>query len=217
MGVMGRKLARLVLFAMLAHGTHVFAAEDYVLWFMVDESAQIGGTSARTYVSDDGFSVNAARVSATVGGDTVYLNLIQFDEETGKLDYESLGQTATFPSDDIMTEYGLEWETGVTLGSLLDGSAGSLDYNQFVFAIELGYLGDDDSWTKLAVSDSESFAALQDSYISAVEDGIVPGMKTAWAPTVYSPVPEPSGGVLLIMGAALLALKRRERQIQPNP
>jgi hypothetical protein len=34
---------------------------------------------------------------------------------------------------------------------------------------------------------------------------------TAWTPTAFTEIPEPSSGLLLLIGGALLALRRRNR------
>ena len=83
------------------------------------------------------------------------------------------------------------------------------DPSSLSFAIELGNYNDG-TWTTLATSGSLDYNSLQNSgytYMSSAGD-LALATLTAWAPTAY-PVPEPSPGLLLLLGASLLALKRR--------
>ena len=62
----------------------------------------------------------------------------------------------------------------------------------------------------VAKVEQQDYNSLQNSgytYMSSAGD-LALATLTAWAPTAY-PVPEPSPGLLLLLGASLLALKRR--------
>jgi hypothetical protein len=78
----------------------------------------------------------------------------------------------------------------------------------YSFAIELGNWIDD-LWTSYVVSEVRSYESLGD-HITDWEPGKVPISKGEWIPSSYV-VPEPSSGLLLAMGGALLALRRRRR------
>ena len=85
------------------------------------------------------------------------------------------------------------------------------DPSSLSFAIELGNYNNG-TWTTLATSGSLDYNSLQNSgytYMSSAGD-LALATLTAWAPTAYS-VPEPSSGLLMLLGASLLALKRRRR------
>ena len=87
----------------------------------------------------------------------------------------------------------------------------ALDDTSHSFAIELGHW-ENDTWTTLATSVSYGYSELQNvGYTYAPSGGEMALVNlTAWAPTSYA-VPEPSSGLLLLIGASLLALKRRLR------
>ena len=79
------------------------------------------------------------------------------------------------------------------------------------FAIELGNYNNG-TWTTLATSGSYGYGELWAAgytYTPSAGD-LALATLTAWAPTAYS-VPEPSSGLLMLLGASLLALKRRRR------
>lgn len=192
-------------------GAEALAADptDYVLWFMVGESAVIvdgGGaeTLASEYVSPGGLSVNGARLRVSDGSSYGYCNLAYLDG--GDLVYISLDdgdaelwrQVAIIDADSGSGG----WTTGWSLASL-----GTTDYAGYMFAIELGFANEaTDEWTTLAVSGEEGYDALQ-AYRTAVVDSTLASMATPWTPTTYG-VPEPSGALLFLFGAALAALWR---------
>ncbi len=203
-----KKLVRIALFAMLAHGGSVLAAEDYVLWFMVDDTAQIEGKNILDYNNSNTPGINAARLHVTGDGVDGYLNLAYLSEDGKTLEYFSAedGAPAIVAQLALMDEDSCS--TGWTLGSLLKSGTGTDSFTQFRFAVELGNVDfETAAWTAIASSE----AAYSDiaSHITAVEDSIVASQVTAWTPTAFTPVPEPTGGLLVLVGAAILSLKRK--------
>ena len=89
-----------------------------------------------------------------------------------------------------------------------DYSSGSPEY---AFTVELGNLAYDDtdgwSWTTVATSATKVYSELG-SYIHETF-GMTPGVQAIWTPTQFTAVPEPTGGMLAILGMALVALRRR--------
>ena len=73
---------------------------------------------------------------------------------------------------------------------------------EYSFAIELG------NWTMIATSDAVSYTTLKTAGHIAEWDGTDPSAPAVWNPTSYV-IPEPSGGMLVLVGFALLALRRR--------
>lgn len=79
----------------------------------------------------------------------------------------------------------------------------------YSFAIELGnWDWDNGTWTMIATSEAVSYRDLKTGGHIAAWDGTDPAAPSVWQPASYV-IPEPSGGMLMLMGFALLALRRR--------
>ena len=92
-----------------------------------------------------------------------------------------------------------------TMASL--GTLGDVDFSQYSFAIELGAWSsntDDAKWLLAGVSAIATYDQL--AAFRNVEIGVQSQM--AWNPGAYA-APEPTSGLLLLIGGALLALKRK--------
>lgn len=168
----------------------VRADEAGALLWMVDCPEIIDRGSVDGYVSPEGMSVTAARVVATdADGASVYLNLC-YDGGDG---------------DFVVTEISLAALTSdYRAGPLWASLAGLSNAESYTYAIELGTM-DGGMWNVLAVSDAHSFSQL-DTFIQYDAMSVPVDI---WCPHSYS-VPEPSSGILLLVGAALLALRRKE-------
>ena len=206
---MSRHLLRLAAFAAAILTAGVSFAEDDVLYWMVDSSATVekdGVTSSvskffENYEAPEG-SAFAARVRVTGGdiqaGQDVFLDLYipgyGVDEGGGAWGVE-------------FSDAGGYWGAGVPTGNQSlsgDYSAGTPEYS---FIVELGNIDSSDNWTTVATSASATYSSLAD-YIHETFD-INPGQIAVWTPTQFTAVPEPSGGLLTLMGVALLALRRK--------
>lgn len=146
----------------------------------------------------DGLSVNYARVLAvkTDGSETspIFLNLFAPDENGG------IGNAGTFT--DVSNGYA---------GPLWANVTGYEDAS-WSFMIELGNLndsGEEDVWTAMAYSEKATYDQLR-QFIQKGE--ILDPTMTPWSGGSYA-VPEPTGGLLLTLGGALLALRRRRRMV----
>ena len=190
----------------------VASAGDDVLYWMVDNSATVekdGVTSSissffESYDAPDG-SAFAARVRVTGGdiqdGQDVFLDLYipgyGLDEGGGEYGVE-------------FSEVGGYWGAGVPTGNQSpsgDFSAGTPEYS---FIVELGNIDSSDNWTTVATSASATSSSLGD-YIHETFD-INPGQIAVWTSTEFSAVPEPSSGLLMAVGLALLALRRKRAE-----
>ena len=99
----------------------------------------------------------------------------------------------------VAMEVPMTWQANVSTYA-----SGSPEY---AFVIELGNW-DGSAWSTLAVSETVTYADLAaNSHIDNVS-GYNPNPITPWAPSSYV-VPEPTSGMLVLVGAALLALRRR--------
>jgi hypothetical protein len=59
-------------------------------------------------------------------------------------------------------------------------------------------------------SNSETYTDLvAKGHINTWDNFITPANAKAWTPAMYSVVPEPSSALLILIGSALLALRRR--------
>ena len=191
----------------------VASAGDDVLYWMVDNSATVekdGVTSSissffESYDAPDG-SAFAARVRVT-GGD------IQ-DGQDVFLDLYIPGYGVDTGNGDLGVEFGDVggyWGAGVPTGNQSpsgDFSAGTPEYS---FIVELGNIDSSDNWTTVATSASATYSSLGD-YIHETFD-INPGQIAVWSPTTFTAsVPEPSSGLLMAVGLALLALRRKRTE-----
>ena len=185
------------------------AGENDVLYWMIDSNATVekdGVTSSVSSFFDNyGAPANsafAARVRVTGGniqeGQDVFLDLYipgyGLDEGGGAWGVE-------------FSTVGGYWGAGVPTGNQSpsgDYSAGTPEYS---FIVELGNIDSSDNWTTVATSAAKAYSDLGD-YIHQTFD-INPGQLAVWTPAQFTAVPEPSGGLLTLMGVALLALRRK--------
>ena len=207
---MYRRLVRIAALAAALLTTGAALAEEIdVLYWMVDSNAKIetwwdGGEISITEQKDlcPQDSSFAARIRVTGGsiqeGQDVFLDLY----------------IPGYGLDEGGGEYGVEfgnaggyWGAGVPTGNQSpsgDYSAGTPEYS---FIVELGNIDSSDNWTTVATSAAKAYSDLGD-YIHQTFD-INPGQIAVWTPAQFTAVPEPSGGLLTLMGVALLALRRR--------
>ena len=190
----------------------VASADEDILYWMVDSNATVEKDGVTTsvasffenYGATEG-SAFAARVRVTGGdiqdGQDVFLDLyipgIGLDEGGGAWGVE-------------FSNAGGYWGAGVPTGNQSpsgDYSAGTPEYS---FIVELGNIDSSDNWTTVATSAAATYSSLGD-YIHETFN-INPGQIAVWAPTMFTAaVPEPSGGLLTMLGFALLALRRKRK------
>ena len=193
--------------AILAVG--VLPAAEEVLYWMVDDNAKVynHGTSSDitdfiTVAPDDSDSWSAARIRVTGGdiqaGQDVFLDLYipgyGLDVGGGEYGVE-------------FSEIGGYWGAGVPDGNQSpsgDYSAGTPEYS---FIVELGNIDSSDNWTTVAKSAATAYSSLGD-YIHPTFS-IDPSSLAAWTPVDFVATPEPSSGLLTLMGIAIVALRRR--------
>lgn len=190
------------------------AAESDVLYWMVDSGATVTRTDGTTATISDYFanpspdvavygSDYAARVRVT-GGDIQSGQNVFLDLYTGDGIDKGGGQYGV--SFDNGSGY---WGAGVPTGNQSpsgDYSAGTPEYS---FVVELGNIDASDNWTTVATSASATYSSLAD-YIHKTFD-LNPGQTAVWTPSQFHAVPEPSSGLLALIGTAVLALRRKRR------
>ena len=206
---MNRHLLKMAAFVAALLTVGVASAEEDVLYWMIDSSATVekdGVTSSVSSFFDNyGAPANsafAARVRVTGGniqeGQDVFLDLYipgyGLDEGGGAWGVE-------------FSTAGGYWGAGVPTGNQSPSGNYSAGTPEFSFIVELGNIDSSDNWTTVATSAATAYSDLGD-YIHQTFD-INPGQLAVWTPTQFTAVPEPSGGLLTLMGVALLALRRR--------
>ena len=215
------RIYRLAVFAAAMTAATALVAGDDVLYWMIDGSATIttdAESSPPTTAKISDFFSNiadyfpdlstgegsafAARVRVTGGNIT----------EDTFLDLYIPGQGI----DPGGGEYGVEfsdvgggyWGAGVPTGNQSPSgnySAGSPEYS---FIVELGNIDSSDNWTTVATSAAATYSSLG-AYIHETF-GLEPGHGAVWTPTDFTVAPEPSSGLLTVIGLALLALRRKK-------
>ena len=174
---------------------------DVIRW-MVADNATVDGESLYSFLSSqtvDEYNWNAARIRVTEHGETNYLPIYQGDGEwIPGVEGIEIGENAGY------------WGAGVPDGiqSLLDDKFGIESF----FVIEILHNFDDGKVnvltpTLLAQSDEMSRAALAD-YIYSQFD-MTPSSLATWSPTFFHAIPEPSNGIFLSLGLAMVFLRRK--------
>ena len=200
-------LRRYAVFALLALLLPFAAAagESDVLYWMVstaDSTVDMrDGSSPQglaAYIASFGSSADiAARVRVAGGTEDTFLDLYypgegEYFREPGDLGVD-LGYFETAKS-------GIQSPVG-------SYSAGSPEYS---FIVEIGNVvwnGGDGSWTTIAKSEAASYAMLGDYIAKTLSVDIPHG--GVWSPTAFTAVPEPSSGLLTLLGMALVSLRRK--------
>lgn len=83
-----------------------------------------------------------------------------------------------------------------------------VDWTTYSFSIELGTFNDNGEWVLAAISGTETYEALKDYRSQQLE---LPG-DTPWTPGAFS-APEPTSGLLTLIGLALFGLRRKKFEV----
>ena len=202
-------VSRIAALAAAILAVSVLSADEEVLYWMVDGTAEVKNHGATPSVADflpaeTENSWSAARIRVTGGNITgdVFLNVY---DENGVL------QTGSGELGIAFGETGGYWGAGVPTGNQSPVSGYSAGTPEYSFIIELGNVswdGTKASWVDtVAVSQPATYSEIS-RYIHTSFDPN-PMVGGAWTPTEYN-VPEPSSGLLLLVGGGLLLLRRRK-------
>lgn len=203
---MYRNLVKIAVLASVGLTAGVASADGGdVLYWMIDDSATVDGTAISTflenYEASEG-SAFAARIRVTGGNITedtfldLYLPGYGVDVGGGEYGVE-------------FSEVGGYWGAGVPTGNQSPSGDYSEGTPEYCFIVELGNIDSGDNWTTVATSASATYSSLA-TYIHQTFD-MNPSSMAVWTPTQFSAVPEPSSGLLMAIGFALLALRRKGR------
>ena len=176
-------------------------ASDYLLYWQVEDTADItwfDGSSmgtVTTYTNPDGQKINMARAVSTDSPDGMYTYYMDIGVTSDTMEFTGDG-AGTGP----MLSYIGAFDSSTSLAGLS-------------FAIELGNW-ENGQWTTLATTGMISYNDLTTiasqeggTYILTADQGYNLPTFMAWTPQSYM-VPEPSSGLLILIGAGLLSLRR---------
>ncbi len=175
-----------IAFLTLGWAFAVCATEEAVLWWQVEDPDVT--TFHEGVKSASELGVTDARIRVTGKGADEYLMMAPFGDDMPT--YSATGVPMTWYAS-VISPYN------------------SASYS---FMIELGnYDYGTGEWTVLATSEVRSYKWLVDAgHIMENWDGHYPILQEIWIPDAYV-VPEPSSGILLLIGGGLLALRRKRR------
>ena len=192
-----KEIAKIILAGALAYAAQARAEGDLYMYFQIVDNPTVinlaGQEVAWNAYRWNGLGVNGARV-VSMAGDVASPLAISYYSDKAIVD--TVATMIPMPMNGAMPP----------LYAALPSDPSGLS-----FAIELGNYNNG-TWTTLATSGSLDYNSLENSgytYMPSAGD-LALATLTAWAPTAYS-VPEPSSGLLILLGASLLALKRRRR------
>lgn len=204
--------------AVLAAAQCARAAESDVLYWMVGEGATVEDAEGTVSSVQDFFatfgpanadSSYAARVRVT-GGDISSDTFLDIYMPDGSGSFEMWSGDLGVDFGDSGSGY---WGAGVPVGNQSPSGDYSAGTPEYAFIVELGNIAwdqdDNGSWTTLATSAPAKYSELG-AYIAKTFD-MSPPTAQIWQPMHFTAVPEPSGGLMALLGMAMLALRRRRR------
>ena len=173
-------------------------ARASVLWWETNDPKDIeveNGDGTTTTAADLGVTDVRIRVSGNGAGNGTYLQMAFMDGNGNVVVGNTPGTTVVaVPTYDVYAYLGPD-------GYNYDPAA-------YSFAIELGNWSDG-TWTVLAESDLASYSELA-GHIAPGGGGLDVPYALPWNPQHYFvPVPEPGTALLIVLGCAVLALRRR--------
>ena len=186
-----------------------------VLVASVSCSATEGGEVLWWMVGEDYKSITGTTTDGS--GKTITMTAEQLGVTDARIRYQdgsgnTLGYLKLYGLDANGTVYELEGAGGAEVPAMFFGSLSDLagDPTSYSFVLELGNWKDG-NWVHTSMESEASYSQLvADKHISQWKE-TTPTYGTPWQPTNFTVVPEPSSGLMLLVGGAVLMLRRRRR------
>ena len=164
-----------------------------VLWWMIgDNYESIIGTDAKT-----GETMTAGQLGVTDAR-------IGYEDASGNRTYLTL-----YGIDDQGTVHALEGAAGVGLPAEYFADLSGISDLGYSFVLELGHWEEDSGWVATSMEASATYQELVAGKHISNWDNTAPTYGTPWTPSNFSVVPEPSSGLMVLVGTALLMLRRK--------
>ena len=168
-------------------------AEDSMLYWMIDDSNEIEFQYAVVYATTE--DLTGRTWTKENGYGVAEGNQVALPKDIdGGLAYESILEGAHFVTLDILTELGSE------------------NWSGYTFYIELLQWDDTLGELRKGVSATSSYADLVSNNHVLGSGLTIPSNLVVWAPQT-STVPEPTSGMLVLVGGVLLLLRRRRDEV----
>lgn len=164
-----------------------------VLWWMIGEDYKsITGTNEKTNekMTAEQLGVTDARLAVEdASGNRTYLTLYGLDDD---------GNVLT-----------LEGPAGVGLPAEYFSDVSGYSSMGFNFILELGNWSANGGWLKTSMEAKATYSELTEAQHITKWDETAPSYGTPWTPSNFSVVPEPTSGLMVLVGTALLMLRRK--------
>ena len=162
-----------------------------VLWWMIgDNYGSITGTT------EDGKTMTAAQLGVTDAR-------IGYEDASGNRTYLTL-----YGIDDEGTVHVLVGAAGVGLPAEYFADLSGISDLGYSFVLELGHW-ENNQWINTSMEASATYQELVAGKHISNWDNTAPTYGTPWTPSNFSVVPEPSSGLMVLVGTALLMLRRK--------
>lgn len=168
-----------------------------VLWWMVGEN----------YESITGKTTDGSGKTMTAKDLKVSDARVRYQDASGT----TLGYLKLYGLDENGNVYSLDGVAGVGLPAEYFADLSGLSGTSYSFVLELGnWVGGDWVHTSMESQAASYESLVANKHISQWHE-TTPTYGTPWKPTNFTVVPEPSSGLMLLVGGAFLMLRRRRR------